>query len=43
MAAVISHFLHIDPDTLTDAEFGAKYQQADWMRRNPELFPVKVI
>jgi hypothetical protein len=43
MAAIISHFLHINPDTLTDTDFGAKFQQADWIRRNPEKFPQKVI
>jgi hypothetical protein len=36
MAALISHFLHIpDPEKLSDEEFGAKFQQADWLRRNP--------
>jgi hypothetical protein len=43
MAGIISRYLHIDPDKLTDTEFGAKFQQADWIRRNPEKFPVKVI
>ena len=37
MAALISHFLHIDPDTLTDEQFGQKYQQAEWLLRNPEM------
>ncbi len=38
MAALISHFLHIDfPEHLTDEEFGAKYQQAEWLLRNPEV------
>lgn len=36
MAALISHFLHIpDPERLDDETFGAKFQQADWLRRNP--------
>ena len=36
MAAMISHFLHIpDPEQLSDEQFGAKFQQADWLRRNP--------
>ena len=44
MAALISHFLHIsDPEKLSDEAFGAKYQQADWLRRNPQVRPVKII
>jgi hypothetical protein len=36
MAAMISFFLHIPhPEHLTDEDFGAKFQQADWLRRNP--------
>lgn len=38
MAAMISHFLHIPfPEQLTDEQFGAKYQQAEWLLRNPEM------
>ena len=38
MAALISHFLHIpDPEKLSDEQFGAKFQQADWLRRNPQV------
>jgi hypothetical protein len=38
MAALISHFLHLPyPEHLSDEEFGAKYQQADWLRRNPHV------
>ncbi len=37
MAALISHFLHIpDPESLSDEVFAAKFQQADWLRRNPQ-------
>jgi hypothetical protein len=37
MAAMISYFLHIpDPEKLDDETFGAKFQQADWLRRNPQ-------
>jgi hypothetical protein len=37
MAALISHFLHIPhPELLTDEVFAAKYQQAEWLMRNPE-------
>ncbi len=44
MAALISHYLHLpDPEGLSDAAFGAKYQQADWLRRHPEYRPVKLI
>ena len=32
---MISHFLHIpSPESLSDEAFGAKFQQADWLRRN---------
>ena len=38
MAALISHFLHIpDPESLSDEVFAAKFQQADWLRRNPQV------
>ena len=38
MAAIISHFLHIPhPELLSDEQFGAKFQQADWLRRNPQV------
>ena len=38
MAAMISYFLHIpDPENLSDEDFGAKFQQADWLRRNPQV------
>ena len=44
MAALISHYLFIPfPERLTDEEFGAKFQQADWLRRNPQVRPVKLI
>ncbi len=37
MAALISHFLHIPhPEALPDEVFAAKFQQADWLRRNPQ-------
>ncbi|WP_302051988.1 hypothetical protein [Hymenobacter sp. BRD128] len=29
--------MHIpDPENLSDEQFGAKFQQADWLRRNPQ-------
>ncbi|MDO7877380.1 hypothetical protein Q5H93_21745 [Hymenobacter sp. ASUV-10] len=38
MAALISYFLHDPhPERLSDEEFGAKFQQADWLRRNPQI------
>lgn len=44
MAAIISHYLHIErPEDLSDEAFGAKFQQADWLRRNPQVRPVKLI
>lgn len=42
MAALISHYLHIPfPEELSDAQFAAKFQQADWLRRNPHVRPVR--
>jgi|GEM_PF-6330085 len=44
MAALISHFLHIpDPEKLSDEDFGAKFQQADWLRRNPQVRGVQYV
>lgn len=44
MAAMISHFLHIpDPESLSDEAFGAKYQQAEWLSRNPQFRTVHAV
>ena len=44
MGAIISHFLHLPfPEQLSDTAFGEKYQIADWLRRHPELRPLKMI
>jgi hypothetical protein len=38
MAAIISYFLPIPfPEELSDEQFAAKFQQADWLRRNPQV------
>ena len=38
MAAIISHYLHLPfPEQLSDEEFATKFQQADWLRRNPQV------
>lgn len=39
MAALISFFLHDPhPERLSDEAFGAKFQQADWLRRNAKYW-----
>lgn len=36
MEALISFWLGIPhPELLSDEQFGAKFQQAEWLRRNP--------
>lgn len=37
MEALIRHFLHVQqPEQLSDEQFGALFQQAEWLRRNPQ-------